>query len=238
MPSALDRVARRVVACRRCPRLVAHCRRIARDRVARFRDQTYWGKPVPGFGDPQARLLIVGLAPAAHGANRTGRMFTGDESGTWLYRALHETGFANQPTSRGRDDGLALIGAYVTAVGRCAPPDNRPTPDELAACRSHLQDELAALPAIAVVVVLGKIAHDGFLAAYRQSGRAVPRPRPAFGHGRVHVLPDGLVLVCSYHPSQQNTFTGRLTRPMLRAVFRRARAELDGVDGAGSGPRR
>ena len=209
--------------CRACPRLVAHRERIAEEKVARFREWTYWGRPVPGFGDPRARLLVVGLAPAAHGGNRTGRVFTGDESGNWLYRALHAAGFANQPTSVSRDDGLRLLDAYVTATGRCAPPDNKPTREELARCRPFLVRELELLDRLQVVVALGKIAHDGFLAALAARGDAVPSPRPRFGHGAEHRLPNGLLLVCSYHPSQQNTFTGRLTRPMLDRVFRDAR---------------
>jgi uracil-DNA glycosylase family 4 len=205
---------------------VAHRERVARERVARFRDWVYWGRPVPGFGDPAARLLVVGLAPAAHGGNRTGRIFTGDESGTWLFRALHAAGFANQPTSIVRDDGLRLLDAYVTAAGRCAPPGNRPTPAELTRCRPFLVEELELLANLRVVVVLGKIAHDGFLAALAARGDVVPRPRPRFGHGVEHALANGLRLLCSYHPSQQNTFTGRLTRPMLDAVFSRAAAVL------------
>lgn len=197
-------------------------------RVARFRDWTYWGRPVPGFGDPQARLLVVGLAPAAHGGNRTGRVFTGDESGTWLFRAMHAAGFASRPTSVARDDGLVLRDAYVTAAARCAPPGNRPTPAELARCRPFLLAELAELARVRAAVVLGRIAHDALLAALAARGDVVPRPRPPFGHGAEHVLPSGLVLLCSYHPSQQNTFTGRLTRPMLDGVFARAAALLDG----------
>lgn len=219
---ALAALAAEVARCRACPRLVAHRERVAVQRVARFREWAYWGRPVPGFGDPAARLLIVGLAPAAHGANRTGRMFTGDESGSWLFRALHATGFANQPTSLARDDGLRLVAAYVTATARCAPPDNRPTPRELARCRPFLVSEIDRLERLRVVVVLGKIAHDGFFAALAARGDVVPRPRPRFAHGAEHRLPNGLVLLCSYHPSQQNTFTRRLTRPMLDAVFARA----------------
>jgi uracil-DNA glycosylase family 4 len=222
----LAALAARVARCRACPRLVAHRERVARERVARFRDWTYWGRPVPGFGDPAARLLVVGLAPAAHGGNRTGRIFTGDESGNWLYRALHTAGFANQPTSVARDDGLRLIDAYVTAIARCAPPGNRPTPVEIARCRPFLVEEIERLAGLRVVVVLGRIAHDGFLAALAVRGEAV-RPRPQFAHAAVHRLPNGLRLVCSYHPSQQNTFTGRLTRPMLDRVFRAARRALD-----------
>jgi len=205
---------------------VAHREAVARAKVARFRECAYWGRPVPGFGDPRARLLVVGLAPAAHGGNRTGRVFTGDESGNWLYAALHRAGFANQPTSVARDDGLRLDDAFVTAVARCAPPDNRPTPKEIATCRRHLLAELAALDRVCVVVALGQIAHAGFLAAARLRGVAVPRPAPRFAHAAEHALAPGLALLCSYHPSQQNTFTGRLTRAMLDDVFSRARALL------------
>ena len=196
---------------------------MARVRVARFRDQTYWGRPAPGFGDPDPRVLIVGLAPAAHGANRTGRMFTGDESGNWLYAALHRAGFASQPTSVSRDDGLTLRAAFVTAVARCAPPGNKPTPAEIAECRPWLLAELGCFANLRVVVLLGKIAHDGFLQALRARGDAIPTPAPRFGHAAERRLPSGLVLLSSYHPSQQNTFTKRLTRPMLDAVFARAR---------------
>ena len=217
----LARVERRITRCRLCPRLVAHRERTAREKVARFRSWSYWGRPVPGFGDPDPRLLVVGLAPAAHGGNRTGRIFTGDESGNWLYAALHRAGFANQPTSVDRDDGLRLRQAFVTAVARCAPPANRPTPAELATCRPHLLAELALFPNLQVVVALGKVAHDGVLAALRARGEAVPRPAPRFAHGTEHVLPSGLRLLSSYHPSQQNTFTGKLTREMLDAVFGR-----------------
>jgi uracil-DNA glycosylase family 4 len=213
-----------VIRCRLCPRLVEHRERVAREKVARFRAQRYWGRPVPGFGDPAARLLVVGLAPAAHGGNRTGRIFTGDESGAWLFGALHRAGFASQPISVARDDGLRLRDAWVTAVVRCAPPANRPLPAEISACRRWLVAELALLPRLQVAVVLGRIAHDGLLAAERARGHRVPRPMPRFGHGLEHALPSGLALLCSYHPSQQNTFTGKLTRPMLDAVFARARA--------------
>ncbi len=199
---------------------------MAREKVARFRDWTYWGRPVPGFGDPAARLLVVGLAPAAHGGNRTGRIFTGDESGNWLYAALHRAGFANQPTSIRRDDGLRLRDAFVSAVARCAPPANRLMPGEVARCRPYLLRELEVLDRLRVVVVLGGVAHAGFLAAERVRGEMVPRPAPRFAHLAEHRLPSGLMLLCSYHPSQQNTFTGRLTRPMLDAVFARARTLL------------
>ena len=202
---------------------MAHREATAREKVARFRGWTYWGRPVPGFGDPRARLLVVGLAPAAHGGNRTGRVFTGDESGNWLYAALHRAGFANQPTSVARDDGLVLRDAFVSAVARCAPPANRPTPLEIATCRRWLLGELALLSRLRVVVALGRVAHVGFLAAERARGETVPRPSPAFAHGAEHRLPSGLTLLCSYHPSQQNTFTGKLTRPMLDGVFARVR---------------
>lgn len=181
---------------------------------------------MPGFGDRDARLFIVGLAPAAHGANRTGRMFTGDRSGDWLYAALHATGFANQPTSVSRDDGLALRDAYVAAIARCAPPDNKPLPAEIANCRSYLLRELALLVQLRVVVCLGGLALDGFLRSWATTGRAVPSPRPRFGHGAESALEGGVTLLCSYHPSQQNTFTGRLTMPMLESVFARARELL------------
>jgi uracil-DNA glycosylase family 4 len=227
---ALRTLAERVSRCRRCPRLVAHRQSVAHIKVARFRDWTYWGRPVPGFGDPRARVLIVGLAPAAHGANRTGRMFTDDESGNWLYAALARAGLANQPTSIRRDDGLRLRGAYITAAARCAPPANRPTPEEIATCRSWLLAELELLSAVRVVVVLGRVAHDAFLAARRAQGLTVERPKPAFGHGAEHRLADGRMLLCSYHPSQQNTFTGRLTRAMLDAVFARAVSLARGFD--------
>lgn len=217
---------RRLLQCRFCPRLVEHRQRIAAAKRRQFADWKYWGRPVPGFGDRRGRLLIVGLAPAAHGANRTGRMFTGDRSGDWLYRALHETGFANQPTSVDRSDGLELHDAYVTAVVRCAPPANQPTPAEIGRCRDYLVAELRLLDRVRVVVALGHIAMLGFLQARAALGHPLPRPRPRFGHGREHALDGGLTLLTSYHPSQQNTFTGKLTRPMFHAVFRAARAAL------------
>ena len=222
----LARLEARITRCRLCPRLVAHRERVGREKVARFRDWTYWARPVSGFGDPAARLLIVGLAPAAHGGNRTGRIFTGDESGNWLYAALHRAGFANQPTSVRRDDGLELRDAFVSAAARCAPPANRPTPLEIATCRRWLVGERALLADVRVVVALGKLAHDAVLALERARGAAVPRPRPRFGHAAEHRLADDVVLIDSYHPSQQNTFTGKLTRPMLDAVFTRARRLL------------
>jgi uracil-DNA glycosylase len=221
--SALERIARDVVRCERCARLIGHCREVARIRVRRFRDEVYWGRPVPGFGAPDARLLIVGLAPAAHGANRTGRMFTGDDSGAWLFRSLHGAGFASQPESHDRGDGLRLVGAYLTAAARCAPPGNRPQPDELLACRSFLQREVEALPRVRVILALGQIAFQTVLALEASARGASLRPRPRFAHGAEVPLGAGRVLLASYHPSRQNTQTGRLTRAMLDRVTRRAR---------------
>jgi uracil-DNA glycosylase family 4 len=213
---SLAAVQRDVAACRRCPRLVAWREEVARTGRASYAGQTYWGRGVPGFGDPRAALVIVGLAPAAHGANRTGRMFTGDRSGDWLFAALHRAGFASQPTSTTADDGLTLRDAYITASVHCAPPANKPRPDERANCATYLERELALLDGAAVVVALGQFAWQA-LAAYYEL-----RPRPAFGHLADAPLPDGLVLLGSYHPSQQNTFTGTLTETMFDAVFTRA----------------
>ena len=211
-----------VSACRACPRLVAWRERVAADKRAAFVEWDYWGRGVPGFGDPAATVLVLGLAPAAHGANRTGRVFTGDRSGDWLFRAMHRAGFANQPNSVSADDGLALSGAWVTAAVKCAPPDNRPMPDELARCSPFIEREIALLDQLTVVVCLGNFAYT---AACRLLG---VRPRPKFGHGvEVKAVQRGLTIVCSFHPSQQNTFTGRLTEPMLDAVFARA-GELRG----------
>lgn len=211
-----------LIRCRSCPRLVAWREKVAREKRAAFRDDDYWGRPVPGFGDPEAGVLVVGLAPAAHGANRTGRMFTGDRAGDWLYRAMHRAGFANQALSRDRNDGLELSGAYVTAGVRCAPPKNRPTTAERDRCAPYLQRELDLLwNGLHTVVVLGGFAFGVVLAALRERGLAVPRPRPRFGHG-VEVELGRLSILASYHPSQQNTFTGRLTEPMFDAVWRRA----------------
>ena len=218
----LSALAGEVSACRRCPRLVAWREQVAVERRAAFADQTYWGRPVPGFGDPSARVLIVGLAPAAHGANRTGRMFTGDRSGDWLYAALHRAGLANQPTSVSADDGLRLDGAYVTASVRCAPPANKPTPAERDACRPWLVDEVRLLwPRLRVVVVLGGFGWAALWPALRARDLPVPARVPSFGHG-VEVEVDGRLVLGCYHVSQQNTFTGRLTEPMLDAVFDRA----------------
>jgi uracil-DNA glycosylase family 4 len=189
-------------------------------------DWTYWGRPVPGFGDPQARLYVLGLAPAAHGGNRTGRVFTGDRSGDWLYEALHRYGFANQPTSTHRDDGLALTDCYVGATVRCAPPGNKPAPDEFDHCRRFLREELRLLKKNHVVITLGKIAFDHYLKTCRTEGLTIPSPTPKFGHAVAYHLPWGVLLLGSYHPSQQNTFTGTLTRPMFHSVFAQARREL------------
>src|SRR5262249_14934315 len=218
----LAALERTVIACERCPRLRRYCRRVAQEKRRAFRDQVYWGRPVPSFGDPRARLLIIGLAPAAHGGNRTGRVFTGDRSGDWLYEALYAAGFANQPTSGHKDDGLQLRDCYITAAGHCAPPDNKPLPDEFTACRPYLLQELTLLKQVRVVVALGQIAFAAYLTARRKLGLPVPSPIPRFKHGQVFSL-DGIFLLGSYHPSQQNTFTGRLTREMLRTIFHDAR---------------
>ncbi|MHB1328023.1 MAG: uracil-DNA glycosylase, partial [Gemmatimonadales bacterium] len=219
--------SRAIVQCNRFPRLRKYCAQVAETKVARFRDQDYWGKPVPGFGDPMARVLIVGLAPAAHGANRTGRMFTGDSSGDWLYEALHRFGFANQPTSTARSDGLALTDCWISASARCAPPDNKPLPEELLNCRDFLVEELALLKEVAVVIALGSIAHDSYLKTSGWWGHYSAGSRPRFGHAVETGLPTGQRLLASYHPSRQNTNTGRLTRPMWHAIFERARAIVD-----------
>ena len=212
-----ERLSDEIVQCRKCPRLVSWREQMASEKRAAFRDWEYWGRPLPGFGDPRAELVVVGLAPAAHGGNRTGRVFTGDRSGDWLYRALYRAGYANQPNSDQRDDGLRLKGAYVTAAVRCAPPGNKPTTEGRDACLPYLERELALLRDARVIVPLGGFAYQ---AVSRLTGL---RPRPRFGHGVEARLSDGRIVLCSYHPSQQNTFTGRLTEEMLDAVFRRAR---------------
>ncbi|MEY4340003.1 MAG: hypothetical protein RLZ14_1853 [Actinomycetota bacterium] len=213
---SLGRLRDDVCDCRRCPRLVEWREQTAVEKRAAYRDEVYWGRPVPGFGDPQAGILVLGLAPAAHGANRTGRMFTGDRSGDWLFRAMHRAGLANQPESLHAADGLELKGAWVASAVRCAPPGNKPLPVERDNCRPFLQRELALLTGLRVVVCLGAFAHEAACAEFGL------RPRPKFGHLAEAVAPNGVTLLCSFHPSQQNTFTGRLTEPMLDAVFTRA----------------
>jgi uracil-DNA glycosylase family 4 len=215
-------LAAEIHGCRHCPRLVEWREERAADPPRRYRGEDYWARPLDGFGDPAARLAIVGLAPAAHGANRTGRMFTGDRSGDWLYAALHRAGYANQPASEHRDDGLRLSDAYVTAVVRCAPPANRPQPDERDNCLPYLERELELLASCRTIVALGSFAWDGALRAIRALGGELPRPKPRFGHGAEAQAGRWALLGC-YHPSQQNTFTGRLSEPMLDAVFARAR---------------
>ncbi len=224
---ALAVLNQRVVACRLCPRLVEHRERVAIEKRRAYLDWTYWGRPVPSFGDPAARLLMIGLAPGAHGANRTGRMFTGDRSGDFLYRALWQTGFANQPESTSIDDGLTLIDAYITAPVRCAPPDNKPSRDEILRCRPFFDQELSTLPNVGVVVVLGGIAFENYLSALQRRGLIASRSAWRFAHGAEYEThAGGPVVLCCYHPSQQNTSTGRLTAEMLRAVFARAKSIL------------
>ncbi len=223
---------RELIACRRCPRLLEHCRTIAEVKRRAYREWTYWGKPVPGFGDPRARLLIVGLAPAAHGANRTGRIFTGDRSGDFLYRALHAAGFAAQPTSTSLDDGQALTDCYITASVHCAPPDNKPTLEEFRNCRGWLERELDIMRQAEVVVALGKLAFDIYLSILRDRGIIRSRTPFRFGHNVQHLTAAGQpLLIASYHPSQQNTSTGKLTEQMLFDVFATARCLLDSSSG-------
>jgi len=229
MPDSLSQVEEDVVACERCPRLRSHCRKVAQEKVKRFRDQEYWGRAIPGFGDRRARLFIVGLAPAAHGGNRTGRVFTGDRSGDFLFAGLHRAGFASQPTSTALGDGLRLRGAWLTAAARCAPPANRPTRDELGRCREYLLREWRLQRGARAILALGKVAQDATVAMLRETGRIPPRGGYGFGHGSEHDLGDGLRLFGSYHPSQQNTFTGRLTPARFDRVLRRVRRHLDGV---------
>jgi len=217
----LRRLEREIVVCRACPRLVSWREQVAREKVARFADQAYWGKPVPGFGDPLARVLILGLAPAAHGGNRTGRIFTGDRSGDFLFASLHRTGFANQPTSSSRDDGLEMRGVWVAAVNRCAPPGNKPTPKERDTCLPYLERELAALRELRVIVALGAYAWDGALRGLAGAGQR-PDAKARFGHG-AEIPVGSFALIGCFHPSQQNTFTGRLTEPMIDEVFLLAR---------------
>ena len=222
--SRITPINKKIIACRKCPRLVEWREQVAREKRASFRDQDYWGKAVPSFGDPDAGLLIVGLAPAAHGANRTGRMFTGDRSGDWLYRALHKAGFANQPESTAADDGLELINCWITAMVHCAPPANKPTTEERDTCRPYVLDEFKTMPNVRVVLALGSFAWNGALNIMAELGHA-QKPKPKFGHN-VEYEVGPYALMGSYHPSQQNTFTGKLTEPMFDAVFNRAREIL------------
>ena len=225
---ALRLVRDDIISCERCSRLRSYCATIAREKRRAFRDEEYWGKPVPGFGDPRARLLLIGLAPAAHGANRTGRVFTGDGaggSGDFLMSALHRAGFSNIPTSRHPQDGLALKDTFIAAAVRCAPPDNKPTPEEIANCLPHLDAEIAALPRVRVVVGLGRIGFDAYLRLLKLRGIGV-KPKPEFEHARAHALPNGQTLIGCYHPSRQNTNTGKLTAAMMDEVFRLARRKL------------
>jgi uracil-DNA glycosylase len=226
-PRRLSALSGEIVACRACPRLVEWRESVAIDKRAAFRDETYWGRPVPGFGDADARVLVVGLAPAAHGGNRTGRVFTGDRSGDWLFGAMFRTGFANQPTSVSRDDGLQLRGAYVAAAVRCAPPANRPTPQERDTCLPWTVRELELLPRVGVIVCLGGFAWDAALRLRAAAGLEDPRPRPRFGHDALFDPGDRLPLLGCFHPSQQNTFTGKLTEGMMEAVFARARGLVE-----------
>ena len=221
--AGVEQLNKTIICCKKCPRLVRWRQAVADDPPPRHQGQTYWAKPLPGFGDLKARLLIVGLAPAAHGGNRTGRIFTGDRSGDWLYETLYAFGFSNQPGSVHRNDGLKLKGCYITAAVRCAPPANKPTKEEFENCRPYLFQELKFLEHLRVVVALGKIAFDSFLKVYQESGGSVPKPRPQFRHGGFTSLNKNLMLLASYHPSQQNTFTGRLTQTMFHQVFRQAR---------------
>jgi uracil-DNA glycosylase family 4 len=226
--SSLEDLNARIVACKRCKRLRAYCAEVARVRRRAYLDCEYWGKPVPSFGDPRARVLALGLAPGAHGSNRTGRMFTGDGSGYFFYPVLHEAGFASQPRAESRDDGMKLTDLWISALVRCAPPANKPSTEEQRNCAPFLDEEIGLLNNLRVVVCLGKIAFDGFLAHARRSGLIASRSGMAFAHGAEFTLPNGVTVMASYHPSLQNTNTGKLTRSMLLKIFRRAR-ELAGL---------
>lgn len=228
MPSPLVQLNDEIIACTQCERLVTYCRKIGEEKRRAYRDFEYWARPVPGWGDPRARVLILGLAPGAHGSNRTGRPFTGDGSGHFLYRVLHKTGFASQPTSTHREDGLELKDAYITAAVHCAPPANKPSPQEIANCSRHLHREFAALKNVQIVVVLGKIAFDAYLNFLKSEGKLKNKAGFTFAHGAQYALPNGKTLLCSFHPSLQNTNTGKLTEKMMVDVFKRARklAEL------------
>lgn len=226
MKNNLLHLQKQIITCTQCPRLVEWREQMAREKVKRFTEDKYWGKPLPSFGDPQARLLIVGLAPAAHGGNRTGRMFTGDRSGDWLFRALHKAGFANQPNSVHRDDGLKLTDCYITATLRCAPPQNKPTSEEIANCRPYLLREIELLKNVRVILGLGKIGFDNALSAFTEVHGLDFSPRPKFGHGVEYTLNSRLILLGTFHPSQQNTFTGKLTEAMFDRIFQRVRRLL------------
>jgi uracil-DNA glycosylase len=220
--SELIRLNEEIVACTRCPRLITYCKKIGQEKRRAYLDWEYWAKPVPGFGDPNARVLILGLAPGAHGSNRTGRPFTGDGSGNFMYPVLHKAGFASQPNGTHRGDGLRLIDAYITAAVRCAPPQNKPTPQEIANCSFHLDREFALLTQVKVVVALGKIGFDAYLNYLKRTGQLKTKAAFVFGHGQSYKMPDGRTLLCAFHPSLQNTNTGRLTEKMFLDVFRRA----------------
>jgi len=228
MPSPLAVLNREVVNCTRCPRLVAYREQVGREKRRAYREHDYWARPVPGFGDPQARVLILGLAPGAHGSNRTGRPFTGDASGRFMYPILHKVGFASQPNADSRDDGLRLIDCYITAAVRCAPPDNKPLPSELANCSEYLDRELAILKNVKVVVALGKIGFDAYLNYMKRNGKLGRRSDYPFAHAAQYEMPNGVVLLASYHPSNQNTATGKLTAEMFEAVFRTAKRIASG----------
>ena len=226
---ALNLVAlnQEIIACTRCPRLIAHCRKVGQEKRRAYLHWDYWARPVPGFGDTNARLLILGLAPGAHGSNRTGRPFTGDGSGNFLYPVLHKAGFASQPTAAHREDGLRLLDAYITAAVRCAPPENKPQPEEIANCARYLDREFAILTNVRVIVVLGRIAFDAYLNYLKRRGDLKSKSGFDFSHGETYELPDNRTLLCSYHPSLQNTLTGKLTERMLLDVFRRARRTIE-----------
>jgi uracil-DNA glycosylase family 4 len=230
-PPWLTLLNREIIACTKCPRLVAYREQVAREKRRAYRDHDYWGKPVPGFGDPNARVLIMGLAPGAHGSNRTGRPFTGDASGNFMYPVLHQTGFANQPTATDRNDGLLLHDLYITAAARCAPPDNKPLPEELANCAPYLDREIEGLRKLQVVVALGKIGFDAYLNYLKRRGLLKNKAPYDFAHGAQYEMPDGKILLASYHPSNQNTQTGKLTRKMFVEIFKEA-ARLVGRDAA------
>ncbi len=226
MPSSLSLLNSELVQCKACPRLVGYREKIGREKRRAYMDCEYWARPVPGFGDPNARVLILGLAPGAHGSNRTGRPFTGDSSGNFMYPVLHRTGFANQPTAKHRDDGLKLTDAYITAAVRCAPPQNKPTPTEIATCARFLDRELDCLKNVRVVVALGRIGFDAYLNFLRRKGLLKSKSQYLFAHGATYNLPDGRILLASYHPSNQNTQTGKLTEAMFTEIFRTARKLL------------